>query len=460
MSGENSASRRMRVDEVTAYSHFIKSLFKDRALIALVGISLAAGILMAGIFPVYQSPDEPAHAAVIEVIALQHRLPKANEKLPTIVMKQVESSHWWSEMRTHNLYRGAGDLKISAAPHPPLYYLLATPVFLLFYKTAYWIFFVRLIGVFLAAVVVFFVYKTAALLFPDDLFVRIAAPLFVALLPQFQFNMGSINNDPLAVALGAVLVYLLARQVDGANTKTAIWTGIVLGAGLLSKTSFLLYIPLVGLFYASLAGTRRSGVADSIRFAAISFGLGAGIGAWWFVRDYLIKEATISLLAGSAGGSGAPGIWRVMIDRLVVTKVFEGFWAFFGWFTVPLRPVVYAALIVVCATAAVGLGKLVFDGAAGRSKQGKNMTFALFAFAFAVAVNYLSVIQFEVATGGGTQGRYMFMTIVPIAILMALGFGAFVPKRYKSVAVRFAAAACLLLFGLSVGAYIMPYYYG
>lgn len=460
MSGENLVSRRMRVDEVAACRPFIKSLLKDRVLIALVGISLAAGILMAGLVPVYQSPDEPAHAAVIEVIALQHRLPQADERLPAVVMKQVESSHWWSEMRTHDLYREAGDLIISAAPHPPLYYLLVTPVFLLFYKTAYWVFFVRLIGVFLAAIVVFFIYKTAVLLFPNNRFVRIVAPILVALLPQFQFIMGSINNDCLAISLGAVLVYLLAKQVDSPNTKTAIWTGIVLGAGLLTKTSFLLYVPLVGLFYASLAGTRRLGLADSIRFAGIAYGLGAGIGIWWFVRGYLIKEETVSLLAGSAGGSGAPSIWHVMIDRMVITKLFEGFWGFFGWFTIPLRPFVYAGLIIICVIATVGLGKLILEGFARRSKPGKNRIFALAAFAVAVAINYLSVIQFEIATGGGTQGRYMFMTLAPIAILIALGYGAFVPKRYETVAIRIAAAACMLLFGLSIGAYIVPYYYG
>ncbi|HYN88863.1 MAG TPA: glycosyltransferase family 39 protein, partial [Ardenticatenaceae bacterium] len=77
--------------------------------------------------------------------------------------------------------------------------------------------------------------------FPDHPWVAVAATAFVGFIPQFAFLSGAVSNDVLATALGALLLWQLARivtnpQAAGSGGQWAL-VGALGGLGIWAKAS-------------------------------------------------------------------------------------------------------------------------------------------------------------------------------------------------------------------------------
>lgn len=453
--------KRMLITLLDRVRDYVRKYPERKILLILLLLGLLRGIVFAGVTPAYQAPDEPTHAGFIEVVALQHRVPEPDEKLPSIVHDSLERSRWWDEWRAYSLYRGPQELGIAAAGHPPLYYLLTAVLFLLFYRFGdIWIFVIRLFGALLGTGVVLFAFETTRLIFPRDRVMIILVPTLIVFQPQFGFISSSISNDSLVVLLSSMLIYLLIRfQTAKSSYWLSFLIGLVLGAGLLTKVSLVIFVPIILIFFAALALLKRLSLFGSIKHLLIIGVTTLVVSGWWYVGRYLATGGIVS----NPPPIGPPinkSFLALLITKSFAGKMFQTFWANFGGLMIPIGKPGY--MILAGATLAALVGYLVFavGYVIGKTKIMFDQLFSLVGFAGVSIITYLSIAQFEIMSQGGAQGRYLFIAIVPLFILFVFGLRQFFPQKLEKGAVVAISFAAFMFFFLSVAYYIMPFYYG
>lgn len=139
---------------------------------------------------------------------------------------------------------------------------------------------------------------------------------------------------------------------------------------------------------------------------------------------------------------------------LYVLLTFAGFWANFGWLTLPLAPPWYLVPALLCAVAAAGLlrGVCRRRGAAPRTRR-------LWG-AVALAALFAGVMVFLPMIGSAwqPQGRYFFPALLPLIALFLQGWCLAMPARGRTWAPRFLVMAALAFDQMCIWGYLIPYY--
>lgn len=184
-------------------------------LFAVLGLYLVLGVLYAVRTPAWQAPDEPAHVQVIAQLA-------ENGCCPVIAFGD------WNQELLNELTsaRFAPEL-LDAIPsiqyedhQPPLFYLLAVPVYDV---SGGALLAVRLLSLLIGAGVVTAAYAAARMLLPAQGWLAVSAAAFTAFIPQHLAMLASANNDAQAemvVALGLLLVIAYLR---GTAERGVVW---------------------------------------------------------------------------------------------------------------------------------------------------------------------------------------------------------------------------------------------
>lgn len=140
------------------------------------------------------------------------------------------------------------------AAQPPLYYTAAGVWWqlgkLLGLDGAPLLYWLRFLNLPLVATLVWLGWLAAKKVFPENFFIRVAVPAFIAFLPQPAFY--AINNDifsPLAFGAAFVLL-LLFWTVEIPSARLAAATGLALAAAYLTKTSNLPLLAVAAIFIA------------------------------------------------------------------------------------------------------------------------------------------------------------------------------------------------------------------
>ena len=178
-------------------------------LLAVVLIYLVLGILYAVYTPAWQAPDEPAHYNYVHYLSEYQRFPilKLGD-YPAAYLEEIKAAHFPPEM--------------SIAPiryefhQPPLYYLLAVPVHILFRGELLPL---RLFSVALGALLLLVVYWTVQELAPGSPFLALGATAFVAFLPMHLAMTAAVNNDTLAELLLAITLLLSIRYLKRSASR-------------------------------------------------------------------------------------------------------------------------------------------------------------------------------------------------------------------------------------------------
>jgi 4-amino-4-deoxy-L-arabinose transferase-like glycosyltransferase len=412
-------------------------------LAAIVIVYVAIGALYAALTPAWQVPDEPAHYNYVESLA-------EGEGFPVL-----EPSDYDQELLGELTSRGFPP-ELSTEPleyedhQPPLYYLLATPVFLLFDGMLLPI---RLVSVLLGAALLLVAFGVVRAVFPSEPAVALAATAFIAFLPQHVAMTAGVNNDVLGELVVAGALLLLVRYVSGGGDRP--WVGgLVLGLGLLTKTTA----------YISL-GTAAVSIAIRWRRERHDWRWAASQAVWmlipalllsaaWFARngltygwpDLLGLGRHADVVAGQPRTSEwlAEFGWLGLVERLVQTT-FRSFWGQFGWMGVPLPTRLYQLLTLLDLGVLGGFVWWLLDRRRPRLTASQRAAVALLVVSCTFTV--LAFLWYNL-TFVQHQGRYLFPALIPIGSAVALGLtmlASVLPRRVRgwSVGAVFVAMALL-----------------
>lgn len=407
-------------------------------------ILTAVYFLLAGAYAVrnaaWQAPDEPAHYRYVAQLA-EGRFPRMEPgDYDQAAQAAAVSARFPPDLP---LDRGFAYEDYQ----PPLYYLLLTPVFWLSggSLTA-----LRLASAVLGAGVVVLAFGLGRLLFPGRPWLALTPAVLVALLPQHVALLASVNNDALAELLVAALLYVSLRWGVGRSAPADRVLGVLLGLAFLTKVTAYLFAGVLGvvLFWQWLEAGWR---ALPWRPAARIFVPAVLIGALWWVRNALVYPGPdwLGIQAHDAVVVGQPTTaeWIAvygagpLVARFGQTT-FRSFWGQFGWMAAPLPDWVYPPLLLFVALAGAGLAPVWQrrrTWSADRRRQ-------LLILAALLGLNLALYLTYN-ARYVQHQGRYLFVSLIPIGVGLAVGAATWLQPLGR----RIPAAYWLLPLGLAAG---------
>jgi 4-amino-4-deoxy-L-arabinose transferase-like glycosyltransferase len=222
---------------------------------AIAAVVLALGTFTALRYPVW-SGDESAHFDYVRSVAERHRLPTLEEPTSDATLAIAEGTYPNGPTKPAAQWGLAGT--VYEAFQPPLYYLVVAPVFLVAgaYDTKVDVLRLVGLGLFLVALGLF------AVLCRDVARRRWrAAFAFGALffvLPGNVVRAVSVGNEALDVPLGVLATLVLWRALDRDSDGWSLAAAVVVGAGILTKFTFIAFLPVLAAVLAVRWSTERT----------------------------------------------------------------------------------------------------------------------------------------------------------------------------------------------------------
>ncbi|MBI4770591.1 MAG: glycosyltransferase family 39 protein, partial [Chloroflexi bacterium] len=327
---------------------------------------------------------------------------------------------------------------------------------------AVWI--IRLFSLLLGAGTVAMTYLLAASLFdsgPASATVKplpLLAAALVAFNPMFLFISASVNNDNLVWLEAAAALFLFVKIVRGPSPLAgrefgvgrwdAPALGALIGLAALTKLSGLVLAPVAAL--ALLAQALRT--RQWRRFWVNGFIIGilaALVAGWWYARNVVLYHELLGLntMVAIAGSRNPPATMLTLLSEW--RSFWYSYWGVFGAFSVLAAPWVYGLFTALTAVAMAG-GLWAWSRPhpplpakrTGRGEGGEAAAHAL--LILFILITFISLVRWTLMTMA-SQGRLMFTCLAPLAVYLAAGLLAWVPRRYA----RLAVAALVGLLGFT-----------
>jgi 4-amino-4-deoxy-L-arabinose transferase-like glycosyltransferase len=409
-----------------SWNRLAKWLF-PAILVAYVGL----GLLYALVTPVWQAPDEPAHYNYIRYVAERHSFPMLKPgDYPGEYLEEIKAAHFPPEMSIEPIRY--------EFHQPPLYYLLAVPVYQL---SGGALVPVRLLSVLVGALLLLVIYWTVRELAPGRPGLALGATAFVAFLPMHLAMTAAANNDTLAeLLLATVLLFAIrylrrteSQQVGQDDARLLVLLGITTGLGLVTKSSVYVAVPLV---LAAIAARHlwldepAPPASDTLK-ALLRFLLPAAALAlpWWLRNmalyggfDFLGLGRHEQVVVGQLRTeefAAAHGVMRLIRDFAVTS--FQSFWGQFGWMGVLLDQRIYQVLVILSALTLLGF--LIWLGRAWRERAGyAGWQWAAGGLLALSGLFTLASYLWYNASFLQHQGRYLFPALVAISLAVTLGW--------------------------------------
>ncbi len=443
------------------------------ALAAILILFLGLGVVYSVVVPIFEKPDELYHYFVIQHL-LEHR------SLP--VQDGSDETLWAQE-----------------ASQPPLYYALAA-------LAASWIdtsdarelvwlnpqrnmghpgdpgnknvvvhtdreqwpyrgttlavHIARWLALLFGAGTVWATYHLVRHIFPARPALALGATAVNAFIPQFLFISSSASNDSLLALLAALTLLILVRMLNAQITgdepgsqcghlpRCLLLLGFILGLAALTKLSGVALLGLSGLALAWIAWRRRSW-RYLLTSGLVVGGLAAAIAGWWYARNVRLY-GDITGLSAMLQVVGSREDFAANLSSLwgEIVGVRASFWGLFGWFSLPLPQSVYGVLDGLSGLAVTGLVIwFLRRRQAGRREGGEAVWAVGLSLIWVMAVIGL-LIRWTALTPG-SQGRLLFPALPAIVLALAVGWSAWLPRRWRD-AIPLAVAVGLLALSAAV----------
>ena len=395
---------------------------EHRWLGLILALYLLVGTGYAIVTPDWQVPDEPAHYNYVAYLAQTVRLPVlCPGDYPAAYLDEIKAAHFPVDMSIEPIRYEFWQ--------PPLYYLLAAPIFRLAGGALLPL---RLFSLLLGSGVVIAGYALARRVWPSIPWLPVAAAAVVAFVPMHLSVLASVNNDVLAELLIAVVFWRIVAGLGRppSSLRFLLVTGVILGLGLLTKaTVYYVALPLVVVSVVLSGGSWRTWWRQWLALLGPAF----LVTLPWYVRntavygwpDFLGKLNHDRVVVGQLRTADylAQTGWPGYLKEFLITT-FHSFWGQFGWMAVPMdrRAYLMSALLVMLA----GAGLLVWlrQSRAKSSRcrpaasTGSRLWVMLGVWITCTLVGYvyynITFVQF--------QGRYLFPAMIPLAIVLVQGW--------------------------------------
>jgi len=441
------------------------------------------GLILAGYFglaigyalatPRWNNPDEPAHFNYVRELAETGHLPVLQAgDWDADLLERLKASRFPDDSAIDSIrYEGH---------QPPLYYLIAAAAYRASGRLslAGHVLVLKALSIVLGAGVVWAAFAVGRQVCPNWPAVGLLTAATAAFIPMYTAISAAINNDSLANALAALTVLaLLAGARNGFGDRGALGLGLLLGLLVLTKLTVYIYVPL-GLAVLAIAEYQQPGTACpaptgaprgglAIRRVGLAVVAALAVSSWWLVRNAMVYGWTDPLATARHAQVvvGQPE-WASLDAGAVdyfLRVLFRSFWGQFGWMGVVLPDWVYLLYLGLTLLGVVGLAvppsplgplpqgergvraplpplrgkeqvRFAGLGDEGRAQLAILVAAVLLVFLEVAAYN-LSFIQ--------AQGRYLFPALVPIGVLLSLG--------WCRLASRFRAAAIAAALGVGLG---------
>lgn len=291
---------------------------EQRLILLLLAVFVLRGLIYATVVPLWNAPDEPSHYQYAEVMA-----------------KRVSPS-----LKTDLFY---GD-RLAYSGRSTGYYWLAGMLGVLPMSGGGLVargYALRLLSILLSAGVVYFTYRMAKDLFPQDRFVYFGAPMIVTMLPMYTFTGMSINSDNLAVILFTLFLWLSIRvMVAGVDLIGFFLLILSAGLGWFTKRTTLvsgLLLSALPLFFI-FRKPAESGMQRAVR-VVVAFAAATGIiGSLLLVARMALSFDRLNAASAAGGITSLANLAseehrRAMLDQLIIS-----FWGSFGWLDAAVPP--------------------------------------------------------------------------------------------------------------------------
>lgn len=408
------------------------------ASIILIYSVLAA--LYAAFTPKWQAPDEPAHFNYIRHIAETGTLPVLQPgDFNLEYLEQIKAAKFPPSMSI--------DAIRYEAYQPPLYYLVATPLYLISRGAGIdtTVTALRLFSVALGVIVLLVAFNIIREIFPDDNLLALATVGVMATVPQHLAISASVSNDLAAELVLILILWLAVKRVKNtiSNAQFTVWGGLLFGAALITKTTA--YVPGAALLVvAELANLKLHTSRITFRtlsFTFYSFALALLIAAPMFIRGALTYSITDPLgiarhdaiVVGqmtTAQAIAESGLKNVVFKFGAVT--FKSFWAQFGWMGVLINDRLYVALAMLCAMTLLGFTFYALRIFRGRAILANAQTWCVSLLIVLLVVAVVDYIAYNFKFFQ-PQGRYLFPALISIAFFFVVGLRELIAREYQPV---------------------------
>ena len=413
-------------------------------------VVLAAYVVLAAQYaartPDWQVPDEPAHYNYVRFVVERGALP---------VLRPGDYDQAYNERFTNP--RNTPSMSIDPLRYeswqPPLYYLLAAPVYAL---TGGSLLALRLFSVALGGAQIAAAYLTVREIFSHAPTLALGTAAFVAFIPQHVAMLSGVNNDALAELLLALTLLQIVRVLKTPSTLILpyIILGLFLGLGFLTKGTNYLIAPVAML--AIVFRSRQPPSSFFILHSAFVLIPALALGSLWWLRNIGVYGGLdiLGLVNHNAVVVGQPltsdwvarlGFGPFLISALTTT--FHSFWGQFGWMGVPMPDAFYLALGALCLVALTGwLLSLRERPVTPTLPYSSTLLVLLTLVTFGYYIFYnVTFVQH--------QGRYLFPALIPLGLVFSLGIERWTrrlprPLNVMTPAGVFAALAALDVWAL------------
>jgi 4-amino-4-deoxy-L-arabinose transferase-like glycosyltransferase len=438
-------------------------------LAGIVVVYALLAVLFAAYTPDWQAPDEPAHYNYIRTLAEQHRFPILKPgDYPAQYLEEIKAARFPPDMSIEPIRY--------EFHQPPLYYLLATPVYQIFRGALLPL---RLLSALIGAVLLLVVYWTVQAVAPRQPGLALGATALVAFLPMHLAQSAAVGNDLLAELILAAILLLAIRYLQSGGSdisarqdkyRLLVILGIATGLAFVTKSGIYVALPLV-----LLAITARLLWLEERPFSAAAWLKSAGLyllpavllALPWWVRnaalygglDLLGLSRHNLVVAGqlrTAEYLAAQGVARWLGDLGLTT--FRSFWGQFGWMGVLIDQRLYQALAIWTGVALAGMAGWAVRQSSWRgpssgpkpsphpSRRQLIAAGLLALWALAAVASYLwynaPFVQF--------QGRYLFTALLPIGLGLAVGWREALRRDRAWLLAALAAGGAVVLAAVSL----------
>jgi len=380
--------------------------------------------------PLWVPPDEDRHYVYCEYIAQNKKLPYLNP--------QEEGN------------------KVAQAIHPPLYYILAaffcrdtsavlqdnlivdeSPGYRIVKinpaaepadsstvtRNAYLL---RLLSIFFSVVTIYCTYLLVLVIFPGEYITALTAAFFVATNPQFIHISTSVSNEPMSSAFSALyllIIIVFSRKQFG--FKQQIFSGLILGLGLLIKTSILIYIPVT---FFLLCATFRKNLIEALKKFSLIIVVAVGVSSWWYLRNLVAYGDPVFSQALNEMQPWSLRAMPISLEYILLflKMSFMSFFGFFGAMQVPLSGTHFGLYGIIIALSGFGFIVCWF-----RNNFTLEQVQTLSTLVCAFVCGLILYLSFNV-TYTMFMGRYLYVVIVPVAICFSVGLRRVFPTRWRT----------------------------